>query len=110
MRFTAVETAEIAEVTYRQIDYWCRAGCFGKQRANLGSGNRRVDFTREEILLIHVMGMLPEMNIQATKSRAENLLESGRVVLIHGPGLKTTIEYNAEDHEAFIDKRIQDRE
>lgn len=34
-------TAELAGITYRQLDYWCRQGLFGPEKQGLGSGHGR---------------------------------------------------------------------
>lgn len=33
---------DLAEISYRQLDYWCRNGVFRPHRVNLGQGRRRV--------------------------------------------------------------------
>lgn len=54
MTVVAAETYMSREVvrrsgaTYRQLDYWCRAGLFGEQLRGRGSGRRR-GFTEEDV-------------------------------------------------------------
>lgn len=36
------EVCQLLDVTYRQLDYWCRSGWIPGQEVNVGSGFRRV--------------------------------------------------------------------
>ncbi|QBQ74857.1 tanscription factor [Caudovirales GX15bay] len=48
---------QCAGLTYRKLDHWCRAGVFGEEQADLGSGGRRV-FDDGDLAVARVLGRL----------------------------------------------------
>lgn len=56
--FTSYEVCELAGITYRQLDYWCRIGLIGpSSRMAHGSGSRR-RYTAHDVCVVAVVGKL----------------------------------------------------
>ncbi|MCU1592448.1 MAG: transcriptional regulator [Frankiales bacterium] len=56
--YTATETCRIAEITYRQCDYWTGTGRLSaSRRAAEGSGSRRL-YTDEDVLRAALLNVL----------------------------------------------------
>jgi hypothetical protein len=54
--YSAHEVAELAGVTYRQIDYWCRLGVIYPRQTARGSGSRR-RFSEDQVRALRVLGV-----------------------------------------------------
>lgn len=54
---STVQACEAADITYRQLDYWTRAGYFPGQKAAPGSGSRR-RWNAHEVAIATVLGRL----------------------------------------------------
>lgn len=56
--FSSAEVCALADISYRQLDYWCRIGATkASATAARGSGSRR-RFTRQDVLVIAVVAQL----------------------------------------------------
>jgi len=79
-----------AGITYRQLDYWVRAGLLDGQR-DLGSGNAR-DWTTAQASKARVMGSLVRAGVgpRLASELAGELLHAGRTQI--APGLWLTCE------------------
>ena len=55
--FSALECADLARVSYRQLDYWLRRGVLLPHRPASGSGSRR-QFARHEVSVVRLIGQL----------------------------------------------------
>lgn len=58
--FSTRLAADLARVSYRQIDYWCRTGAIPTQQRGPGSGNHR-RWTADEIWIARVLGVLSSL-------------------------------------------------
>lgn len=55
--YSSAEVCTLAEVSYRQLDYWCRLGVTKPSAADAhGSGSRRA-FTRQDVLVVAVLAL-----------------------------------------------------
>lgn len=61
--FSANEAAEIAGITYRQIDYWIKQGYFAPDKQADGSGTRR-KFNEDDLLILTLAKALVENGSQ----------------------------------------------
>lgn len=55
--FSSVEVCAAADISYRQLDYWCRLGVITPDRDCFGSGTRR-RFSLQNIAVIRVLAAL----------------------------------------------------
>lgn len=71
-----------ADITYRQLDYWCRSGWLRPYHASPGSGIRRffppaeLEVARAMVLLIKA-GVAPPVAARAARDAAETGLAFG---------------------------------
>lgn len=64
--YTTHQMTEETGLSYRQIDYWCRRGIFGKGHEDfVGQGHRRV-FTAEEQILARHLSVLTQIGLTPT--------------------------------------------
>lgn len=108
--FTSMEVCQSADITYRQLDFWCRSGVFGiRHRQSLGSGSRRT-FTADEVRLARYCGAMSAALIGASgrSSLADRSVDLARqleggatsVRLELAPGVHLTIDPSLVDDEA----------
>lgn len=78
--------------TYRQLDYWCRAGYLGTELRNLGSGGRRT-YTATHYEVAHALAALSSLgaikeHLQAAADvvAARPVTDSGEVLVLHVDG------------------------
>ncbi len=83
-RLTAAEVVATSGLTYRQLDYWCRAGVLGPERARgPGTGYPR-EWTPEDVAILCALRRLRGLGTRCPDlARAERLLRSSSVA---GPG------------------------
>lgn len=55
--FSTREAADLAAITYRQLDYWCRIGAAPVQADARGSGSRR-RFSLQDVCVIAVLAQV----------------------------------------------------
>lgn len=56
--YSSSEACALADITYRQLDYWCRIGALVPSAAAAkGSGSRR-RFTRQDVLVLAVLALV----------------------------------------------------
>ncbi len=76
--------------TYRQIDYWVRAGYLHPRHTG-GTGNPR-EWTREELRILRVMARLVNAGLQpATAAKAAR---SGSLLTELAPGVTLHVSYD----------------
>lgn len=85
----ALEAAELAGVTYRQLDYWTREGLVRPCRPARGSGSSR-RYSTGEVELLRVIGVLSSMGVQGAAlrraaERVEELIGAGGGWLVVAP-------------------------
>lgn len=61
IRLRGSDVAHLADVTYRQLDYWARAGLFGDDLIGPGSGGRR-EWKPQHAALAQGLGQLARLN------------------------------------------------
>lgn len=96
----ALTTAEAAAVTYRVLDYWCRAGVVqpaavtsvlhGRKRATPGSGTRR-RWTAEQLPVLACLGELSNLGantpvLTAVAAQLQTLADWPAEVWVHPTG------------------------
>jgi hypothetical protein len=59
---SSYETAALADISYRQLDYWCRCGVIVPVQDARGSGTRR-RFTPSQVRALSVCGRLAELHV-----------------------------------------------
>lgn len=80
---TSVEICERARITYRQLDYWVRAGLLRTTTPeNFGSGSARF-YLASEIAVAHLMQRLISAGLapRIAHSMARDLIETGSTLL-----------------------------
>jgi DNA-binding transcriptional MerR regulator len=79
--YTSPEVLAVTGTTYRQLDYWCRAGYLDNDTAS-GPGTRRL-FTSDEVDTVHaVRGLLAAgFDVSAAFAIARTLVADGRWAL-----------------------------
>lgn len=81
--YTATETCRIAEITYRQCDYWTRTDRLSaSRRAAEGPGSRRL-YTDEDVLRAALLNVLLQAGLAL--STADLAVEA--LLLADGPSL-----------------------
>lgn len=56
--YSSAEVCALADITYRQLDYWCRIGAIvPSAHTGTGSGNRR-RFTAQDVLVLAVLALV----------------------------------------------------
>lgn len=55
--FSSAEACALADITYRQLDYWCRIGVTSAHVVAKGSGSRR-RFTARQVYVLAVLGQV----------------------------------------------------
>lgn len=55
--FSSAEACNLADISYRQLDYWCRIGTVQSATPAKGSGTRR-RWTRQQVLVLAVLGLV----------------------------------------------------
>lgn len=67
--FSTRDAAILTGATYRQIDYWCRAGILREAQPANGSGSRRA-FHRSEIRIIRAVAALRQLGMTVDQAGA----------------------------------------
>lgn len=67
--YSSPQACKLADVTYRQLDYWCRIGLVGPSvRVASGSGSQR-GFSRDDVVQVMVAKALMEHGIRGQTVR-----------------------------------------
>lgn len=61
--FSSVEACGLANVTYRQLDYWARTGLVTPTVRSQGSGSRR-RYTFEEVQILSLVGKMSKIGVR----------------------------------------------
>lgn len=61
--FSSVEACDLADVTYRQLDYWARTGLVVPTVRARGSGTRR-RYTLEEVQILSLVGKMTKIGVR----------------------------------------------
>lgn len=95
-RFSSSELMAMTGATYRQVDFWCRAGYL--QETAHGSGSART-FTPDEVATVHAVVQLlwAGLTLPAAFIAAADLVEHGRYDVRFGKRYRMTITRVAED-------------
>lgn len=115
MTVAAAETYMSREVvrrsgaTYRQLDYWCRAGLFGEQLRGRGSGRHRRGFTEEDVKVARGLARLSAAgclgsggggaaawNIDRFAAEIRGAVEVGEVIAVVNAGACVSLSVNVE--------------
>lgn len=72
-RFSTAEVAEIAEITARQLDWWCRHGGFGDDKQNPGTGaGRERRFSRRDLIAARTLHVTTQLTVQLLRNGISN--------------------------------------
>lgn len=87
--YTARETADLARITYRQLDYWVRVEALQAEVDARGSGSRRL-FTLDQVVVAAVGGALARGStghghVEAIRTLARTTLARDHDLLYLGP-------------------------
>lgn len=91
---SGTRAADLAAITYRQLDYWSRLGVIRANREANGSGTRR-SYTRHQVAVLAVLGHTgAHLPISRLDSLAQHLSdlpldrwdEPGRLLLVDADG------------------------
>lgn len=79
---SAQDLAATAGITYRQLDFWTRAGVLGEAIPANGSGSRR-RFDRHELARATLIKRLLDggLTLRAARIATDDLLASGRTLI-----------------------------
>lgn len=73
--YSSAQACNLAGISYRQLDYWCRVGTMDAHTPATGSGSRR-RWTRQQVAVLAVLGVVaPHARISQLDELATVLLD-----------------------------------
>lgn len=93
----STEAADLAGVSYRQLDLWCRRGWIVASRKGTGSGKPR-DIDEGELRVLQTLARLVEAGVrpEVAAQWARSLAVSGSAVVVSGEGLRVVLRVQAD--------------